>query len=249
MQQQATELNIGFVSRMSRGLPWVRLKAAASLDGQTALADGSSQWITGEAAREDGHRWRARACAILTGIGTVREDDPRMTVRAVQTPRQPLRVVVDSRLEVDPHARILAGGGALVVHALPDRALAGDKERELRERGCELLHLPNGHGKVDLPRLFGVLADRGINEVHVEAGAALNGSLIGEGCVDEVLLYLAPSLLGRARGLWELAPPQTLAQRQILTFIEATPVGEDLRIRARFASPAPAHAPVAVAGT
>ena len=144
------ELNIGFFSRMRRGRPWLRMKIAASLDGRTALPDGRSQWITGDAARADGHHWRARACAILTGIGTVRDDDPRLTAREVVTPRQPMRVLVDSRLEVPLDAQLLKGG-ALVVCAFRNPA----KERELADRGCEVLALPNAAGKVDLPAPLG----------------------------------------------------------------------------------------------
>ena len=244
LQQEATELNIGFVSRMSRGLPWVRLKAAATLDGRTALPDGASQWITSEAARDDGHRWRARACAILTGIGTVRDDDPRMTVRAIDTPRQPVRVLVDSRLEVDLQAKILKGGGVLVVHAQarPDPG----KVRELVERGCELLSLANSDGKVDLPALMHELARRGFNEIHAEAGHKLNGSLMREGCVDELLLYLAPSLLGNAPGLFDLAPPATLDARTRLRFTDVERVGDDLRVRARVEREAASASPASV---
>ena len=230
LRQQAHDLNPGFVSRMARGLPWVRLKAAASLDGRTALPDGRSQWITGAPARADGHRWRARACAILTGIGTVRDDDPRMTVRDVETPRQPLRVLVDSRLEVDLDARLLKGG-ALVVCAVRNP----DKERELADRGCEVLVLPGAGAKVDLPALMRELAGRGINELHVEAGFKLNGSLVREGCVDELLLYLAPSLLGEAAGLFDLPAPPDLASARHLVFHAVDRIGDDLRLLARFA--------------
>ncbi len=225
---EARELNIGFVSRMERGRPWVRLKAAASLDGRTALHNGHSQWITGEAARADGHVWRSRACAILTGIGTVRDDDPQMTVRMADTTWQPLRVLVDSRLEVDLQARLLRGG-ALVASAHPNP----DKEAELRDRGCEVLHLPDAAGKVDLLALIAHLAERGINEVHVEAGARLNGSLIRAGCVDELLVYLAPSLLGDAAGMLEGLVLDALDDRVRLKFHAADRVGDDLRILAR----------------
>ena len=228
---EARELNIGFVSRMSRGLPWVRMKTAASLDGRTALHDGRSQWITGEAARADGHAWRARACAILTGIGTVRDDDPRMTVRAVETPRQPLRVLVDSRLEVDLDASLLKGG-ALVVCAVDNP----EKSAELRDRGCEVVTLANASGKVDLPALMRELAAREINELHVEAGAKLNGSLLREGCVDELLVYLAPALIGDARGMFDLPPPDGLEAAMRLRFHAVDRVGDDLRLLARFAA-------------
>lgn len=251
LQQEASELNIGFVSRMARGLPWVRLKTAASLDGSTALPDGASQWITSEAARADGHAWRARACALLTGIGTVRDDDPQLNVRLVDTPRQPLKVLVDSRLQVPGTARMLSGGQVLIVCAMPEAGAAGgerkgeagaagermrERMRELRERGCEVLSLANPAGKVDLPALMRELAQRGINELHVEAGSKLNGSLIRERCVDELLVYLAPSLLGDARRMFDLAPPATLEGRQRLRFVDSAMIGEDLRLRARFAA-------------
>ena len=233
LEQAARDLNPGFVSRMTRGVPWVRMKLAASLDGRTALPDGSSQWITGQAARDDGHAWRARACAVLTGIGTVRSDDPRLTVRAVETPRQPLRVLVDSRLEVSLEANIVRGGNLLVAcaRALPDKA------QELRDRGCEVIDLPGPGGKVDLPRLMRELAARGVNELHVEAGAALNGSLLREGCVDELLVYLAPMLLGNAIGMADLVPPASLAAARRLRLHAVDRLGDDLRLIARSVAP------------
>jgi diaminohydroxyphosphoribosylaminopyrimidine deaminase / 5-amino-6-(5-phosphoribosylamino)uracil reductase len=234
LQQESAELNVGFVARMSRGVPWVRLKIAASFDGRTALNNGQSQWITSEASRIDAHAWRARSCAILTGIGTVRDDNPMMTVRHVDTPRQPLKILVDSRLEVDLEAKLLKNGPALVVSAVGNPA----KERELTDRGCELLRLPNSRGKVDLPRLLRELAKRGINEVHVEAGSKLNGSLVREGCADELLAYVAPSVLGDAQGMFDLGPFEQLDQRVKLSFGEVTRVGDDLRILARFERPA-----------
>jgi diaminohydroxyphosphoribosylaminopyrimidine deaminase/5-amino-6-(5-phosphoribosylamino)uracil reductase len=229
-EEQAREINIGFFSRMQRGKPWVRMKAAASLDGKTALHNGRSQWITSEMARDDGHWWRARACAVLTGIGTVQQDDPQLNVRAVPTTRQPQRIVIDSRLQIDPGARILDSGGTLIVAAQAD---AG-KEAQLRDRGAEILMLPNAHGKVDLPALMLELGRRQINELHVEAGFKLNGSLIREGCVDELLLYLAPSLLGDAQGLFDLAPLDSLEGKHNLAFHEIKQIGPDLRILARF---------------
>ena len=230
LENEARELNIGFFSRMQRAKPWVRMKAAASLDGKTALHNGRSQWITGQVARDDGHWWRARACAILTGIGTVNQDDPQLSVRAVDTPRQPRRIVIDSRLEIDPAARVLQGGGTWIVTAQANP----DKEALLRARGAEIILLPNGQGKVDLPALMRELGRRQINEVHVEAGVKLNGSLIREGCVDELLLYLAPALLGDARGLFDLPALDTLDARRELSFHEVTRIGADLRILARF---------------
>jgi diaminohydroxyphosphoribosylaminopyrimidine deaminase/5-amino-6-(5-phosphoribosylamino)uracil reductase len=224
MEDEAGELNIGFVSRVTRGRPWVRLKVAATLDGRTALADGRSQWITGAEARRDGHRWRARACAILTGIGTVRADDPRLTVREVETPRQPLRVIIDSRLETPPNARILEAGNVLIFAASDGRA----------PRGAEVVTLPNKNQKVDLPRMLGELARRGVNELHVEAGLRLNGSLVREGCVDEYLVYLNPSFLGDgAQGMLDLPAFDSLEKRLRLKILSAERLGEDLRILAR----------------
>ena len=230
LEEDACEMNIGFMSRMRRGKPWVRMKAAASLDGKTALHNGRSQWITSGAARDDGHRWRARACAILTGIGTVSEDNPQLTVRSIETPRQPRRIVVDSRLQIDADARVLEGGGTWIVAARSDP----EKEARLRERGAEIILLPNAHGKVDLAALMLELGRRQINELHVEAGFKLNGSLIREGCVDELLLYLAPSLLGDAQGLFNLPALDELDRRRLLSFHEIKQLGSDLRILARF---------------
>jgi diaminohydroxyphosphoribosylaminopyrimidine deaminase/5-amino-6-(5-phosphoribosylamino)uracil reductase len=230
LAEQARELNIGFVSRMTRGRPWVRLKAAASLDGRTALDSGKSQWITGADARRDGHRWRARACAILTGIGTVRDDDPLLTVRGVDTPRQPLRVVVDSRLEISPQARILTGGRTLVAAAVDDRL----QSSVIEATGAEVVCLPDEGGKVDLLALLRELGQRGINEVHVEAGFKLNGSLLAAGLVDELLLYLAPSLLGDAsRGLFRLPPLTSLDEKRRLQWRDVRQIGTDLRVIAR----------------
>jgi diaminohydroxyphosphoribosylaminopyrimidine deaminase/5-amino-6-(5-phosphoribosylamino)uracil reductase len=209
---------------MTRGRPWVRMKIAATLDGRTALADGRSQWITGPEARKDGHRWRARACAILTGIGTVKADDPRLTVREVATPRQPLRVVVDSRLEIRHDAKVLEGGGALIFTAL-------DADRPLN---AETHRLPNPHGKVELPEMLNELARRGVNELHVEAGFRLNGSLVREGCVDELLVYLNPSLLGdEAQGMVDLRGIASLDRRIKLRIASLDRIGDDIRILAR----------------
>ena len=222
MEEEARELNIGFVSRVTRGRPWVRLKVAATLDGRTALANGKSQWITGEEARRDAHCWRARACAILTGIGTVAADDPRLTVRAVDTSRQPLRVIVDSRVETPRTARILEGEKVLVFSARPGAL-----------KNAELVALPNPQGKVDLPAMLTELGRRGINELHVEAGFRLNGSLVREGCVDEFLVYLNPSLLGDgAQGMLDLAI-DSLDARPRLRLWSVERLGQDLRILAR----------------
>ncbi len=229
MEGEARELNIGFVSRMTRGRPWVRLKLAASLDGKTALNNGRSQWITGPEARRDGHAWRARACAILTGAGTVRDDDPRLTVRDVETDRQPLRVVVDSHFETPPTARILDGGNTLIAAAKED---AG-KIAALGAAGAEVVVLPNPQGKVDLPRLMRLLSERGVNELHVEAGHKLNGSLLREGLVDELLLYFAPTLLGSGREMFPLPELTDLAGRRDLKIVDLRRVGADIRILAR----------------
>ncbi|MBI4192228.1 MAG: bifunctional diaminohydroxyphosphoribosylaminopyrimidine deaminase/5-amino-6-(5-phosphoribosylamino)uracil reductase RibD [Betaproteobacteria bacterium] len=230
LENEAREINIGFVSRLTRGRPWVRMKIAASLDGKTALANGNSRWITGEASRRDGHHWRARACAVLTGIGTVRDDDPQLTVREVATPRQPLRVVVDSRLETPLTARILAGGGVLVACAVEDETKIG----RLRDKGAEVIVMPNAAGKVELPSLVQELGRREINELHVEAGYRLNGSLISAGCVDELLLYLAPCLLGdRARGMADLPELADLGARYALKINDMRAVGDDIRVIAR----------------
>lgn len=230
LESEARELNIGFVSRMTRGRPWLRLKAAASLDGKTALNNGQSQWITGPEARQDGHRWRARACAILTGIGTVRDDDPQLNVRDVDTPRQPLKVLVDSRLEVSPKARLFDGAPVLVACAVEDAARVAD----LQARGAEVLVLPNAQGKVDLAALLQALGQRGINEVHAEAGFKLNGSLLAEGLVDELLLYLAPCLIGdSAQGMFNLPELAGLADKRTLQWRDVRQVGQDLRLIAR----------------
>ena len=223
LEAEARELNIGFFSRVERGRPWVRVKIAATLDGRSALADGRSQWITGPEARADGHRWRARACAILTGIGTVKADDPRLTVRDVETPRQPLRVVVDSRLEISEGAKVLEGG-ALIFGAV----------KPVRKANAEIVELANAAGKVDLPGMLKELARRGVNELHVEAGFKLNGSLAREGCVDEFLLYLNPSFLGdEAQGMVDLTGMTSLDRRMKMKIRSLDRVGEDIRIVAR----------------
>ena len=230
MEADATELNIGFVSRMTRGRPWLRLKVAASLDGKTALNNGVSQWITGPAARRDAHAWRARSCAVLTGIGTVRDDNPRLTVREVPTTRQPLRVVIDSRLETPQDAAILEGGNVLIAAAQDDAGRAA----ALRARGAEIVILPNDGGKVELADLLRELGRRGINEILAEAGTRLNGSLLREGCVDELLIYQAPLLMGdSARGMFGLAELTDLGGATRLSIIERRSLGADLRIRAR----------------
>lgn len=227
METAARELNIGFFSRMTRGLPWVRSKIAASLDGRTALANGTSQWITGEAARHDVQHWRARSCAVLTGIGTVLADDPQLNVREISAERQLLRAVLDSELRMSPDARILQGGNALIYTASID----ANKQSALQARGAEVVLLPGSDAQVDLPAVLIDLAQRGINEVLVEAGRTLNGALLKAGLVDELVLYLAPQLLGDvARGIANLGELTQLDQRVELAWQDVRNVGNDLRI-------------------
>jgi diaminohydroxyphosphoribosylaminopyrimidine deaminase / 5-amino-6-(5-phosphoribosylamino)uracil reductase len=230
--QAARELNLGFFSRMVRGTPWLRMKVAASLDGKTALENGASQWITSEAARADGHAWRARAGAVLTGIGTLLEDDPRLDVRLAPAPRQPDAVVVDSRLETPPGANIFQPGRRLFIYGA-----ARDPRREaaLAARGASIVFLPGAGGKVDLAAMLRDLAQRGVNELHVEAGHKLNGSLIREGLVDELLVYLAPKMIGQGRDMANFGPLTELAQALPLEFVSSQAVGPDLRIVARVA--------------
>lgn len=230
LEVEARELNLGFVSRMTRGRPWLRMKVAASLDGKTALKNGVSQWITGPQARQDGHRWRARACAILSGIGTVREDDPRLNVRGVQTSRQPLKVIVDSRLDLSLTAKLLDAGDVIVATACDDQ----ERANALRGLGVEMLHLPGANGRVDLHALMQELGRRGVNELHVEGGGRLNGALIDAGLVDEVLFYLAPCLIGdAARGMFNLPALASLADKTTLLIRDVRMIGSDLRILAR----------------
>ncbi len=229
------ELNIGFFSRMVRGVPWVRMKMAASLDGTSALPNGQSQWITGDAARADGHAWRARACAVLTGIGTVLSDDPRLDARLPGIPRQPHLVLVDSALDTPVSARLFepAHGGlprqVFIYHAVRDSA----RQAALAERGAILIHTPGAGNKVDLSALLRELARREVNELHLEAGHKLNGSFLREGLVDELLVYLAPTLLGQGAGLSNFGPLQHIQDGQALHFSSVERVGEDLRIVAR----------------
>lgn len=233
---ESRELNIGFFSRMIRKTPWVRLKIAASLDGKTALNNGSSQWITAESARRDGHAWRARACAVLTGIGTVLSDNPRLDVRLIETPRQPHLAIVDSRLETPLDAHLFIAGRALYIYcAVQDDA----KKTALEARGATVVYLPqsdpngNASGHVDLVAMLRDLAAREVNEVHVEAGQALNGALCAAGLLDELVVYLGPTLIGQGRGMADFGPLTELAQAVPLTFISSEMLGPDLRIVAR----------------
>jgi diaminohydroxyphosphoribosylaminopyrimidine deaminase/5-amino-6-(5-phosphoribosylamino)uracil reductase len=231
METAARELNIGFWTRMTSGLPWVRCKIAASLDGRTALANGVSQWITGAAARHDVQHWRARSCAVLTGIGTVLADDPRLDVRELETPRQPLRVIFDSRLQFPPAARMLQGDRNIQVYtALQD----AQKIAALESAGARVTVLPDNNGQVDLQAALRHLAASGCNEVLVEAGSILNGALLRAGLINEMLLYVSPQLLGEgARGLVQLGELTALDQRVELQWQDVRNVGRDIRIIAR----------------
>ncbi|MFN3543984.1 MAG: bifunctional diaminohydroxyphosphoribosylaminopyrimidine deaminase/5-amino-6-(5-phosphoribosylamino)uracil reductase RibD [Thiobacillus sp.] len=224
MEAEARALNPGFVSRMTRGRPWVRLKTASTLDGKTALANGQSQWITGEAARADVQRLRARACAILTGSGTVLTDNPRMNVREFDIGRQPLRVVVDSSLRMPANAAVLP---ALVAchHAEPAARAA------LEAAGAEVAELPGADGRVDLAALLALLAQRGVNELHVEAGAALNGALLTAGLIDEWVAYVAPMAVGDvARGLFAMPERTALKDAARFKLTDVRQIGGDVRL-------------------
>jgi diaminohydroxyphosphoribosylaminopyrimidine deaminase/5-amino-6-(5-phosphoribosylamino)uracil reductase len=233
MAREAAELNVGFVKRMERGSPFVRLKLGMSLDGRTALASGASRWITGEAARADVQHWRARSSAILTGIGTVLADNPRLSVRAAGAePRQPLRVVLDALLRTPPQARLFESPGVVLLFTSShDRA----RRAVLEARGARVEHLADGgDGRLDLARMLARLAELEVNEVHVEAGATLAGSLVRSGLVDELLLYVAPILLGpQARALVELPPVAELAASPRYRIIESRQIETDLRLRLR----------------
>lgn len=230
MEATARELNIGFFARMTRGAPWVRSKIAMSLDGRTALNNGESKWITGEAARQDVQRWRARSCAVLTGIGTVLADDPQLNVRGIETSRQPLRAVVDSRLQMPPSARLLQQSGAVIYTATQD----AQKIAALEQAGARVVVQPDANGQVDAAAVLRDLVAQGCNEVLVEAGSKLNGALLKAGLVDELVLYFAPQLLGdMARGMARLDELTSLEQRTELEWQEVRHVGRDLRIVAR----------------
>lgn len=235
LESEAQSLNRGFISRMTRGLPWVRMKIAASLDGKTALPDGRSQWITGPLARADGHHWRAQACVIVTGVGTVKEDDPSLNVREVETQRQPMRIIIDSKLETPQTAKILQNpepSNVLIVCANLDTPEMQAKAQNFEARGIQVIAMANAFGKVDLPSLFSYLAkERETNEIHVESGFKLNGSMLREDCVDELLLYYAPFLMGEGIGMANVGPLNELSQRQNWQIIDQALFGPDLRLR------------------
>ena len=229
--EESRELNIGFFSRMIRKKPWVRLKAAISLDGFTAMPSGESQWITSEAARSDGHLWRARSCAVLTGVGTVLADNPKLNVRNIDTPRQPMAVVCDSQLRTPPEAALFdCDRRVLIYTASSDNSLV----RRLKSRGAEVRRVDSTmRGRMDLRMLLEDLAQEGVNELHVEAGAILNGSLLASGLVDELLMYVAPTLLGGGVGVARMPPLGRLSEAPRFDYVSALPVGGDVRLIAR----------------
>ena len=224
-EKEARELNLGFFSRMERGRPWVRAKVASSADGVTSLMNGESKWITSQAAREDGHYWRARACAIMTGIRTVRSDDPQMNVRAVTTMRQPKRIVLDSRLRIGTKSKIL--GSDTIVFSCEG---SERKIEELKEMGCEVVMVPETDSRVDLNAVMKILNEREINELHVEAGPTLNAALMRTGLIDEIVMYLAPCVLGRGRGAFDIPALHSLQDKFAFCFNDVKMIGDDVRL-------------------
>lgn len=233
LHAEAYALNIGFVSRMVKKKPWVRIKVAASLDGKTALNNGASQWITGEAARRDGHQWRARSCAILTGIGTVQADDPQLTVRHAETTRQPKKIVVDRHLAISSRAKLLQGSGETWIFTANEGNT--EKKAALHRMGANVIVLPDTEGAVDLKAMMAMLADSGVNEILVEAGSGLNGALVAAGLADELVIYLAPHLLGNAaQGICKLPELTQLDRKKTLAIQDLRMIGSDIRVVARF---------------
>lgn len=230
MEAQAQALNPGFISRMARNMPFVRSKIAASLDGKTALNNGESKWITGEAARLDVQHWRARSCAILTGAGTVLADNPNMSIRGMDIGRQPLKVIVDSQLQTPVNANILQGGNVLIAFATDSQ----NKASRLLETGVELLCLPNEEGKVCLKTLLGHLASQQINEVQCEGGEGLNGALMAQSLIDELLIYYAPKLMGSAaKDMFSMREFISMNQAITLDILDVRQIGTDIRVRAK----------------
>lgn len=229
-QEAALAQNPGFISRMTRGTPWLWLKLAGSLDGRSALHNGVSQWITGPEARLDGHAWRARACAVLTGIGTVLADDPQLTPRHAPVRRPPRKIVLDSGLRIPAKAKLLDGTPTWIFCTEDAPA----REGELQARNAEVIRLPaDDLGLIPLPEVMRWLGRHDINEVHAEAGPRLNGALLQAGVVDELLVYQAPLLLGDAQGLARLPALDTLPSQANFSFVEARILGQDVRLRAR----------------
>ena len=241
LEAEAEALNPGFISRMMRGLPWVRMKIASTLDGKTALPHGQSQWITGPIARADGHHWRAQACAILTGVGTVKEDNPTLNVRDVKTERQPWKIIIDSKLETPLDANVLKNveqSGVILVCASLDSAVSQEKVKALENVGVQVIAMANAYGKVDLPKLFAYLAqERHMNEIHIEAGFKLNGSLLREDCINELLIYYAPFFMGEGIGMVNISPLTALAERKDWQLIDQEMLGPDLRVRLQKTKP------------
>ncbi len=233
LQSEAHALNVGFITRMVHGKPWVRLKTAASLDGKTALNNGESQWITSQPARQDGHRWRARSCAIMTGIGTVKSDNPELTVRYVRTSRQPKKIVVDSKLAIALDAQLLQGEDVLIF-----TAHTGDRKKKtaLGRLGARVIVLPDTEGRVDLRKMMAILATEfAMNEILVEAGCGLNGALVSAGLVDEMIIYLAPYLIGDdAQGMMKWPKLMSLEHKKPLRIEDFRMIGQDIRVIAKF---------------
>lgn len=221
--------NPGFVARMTRGTPWLWLKLAGSLDGRSALHNGLSQWITGPAARLHGHRWRARSCAVMTGVGTVLADDPQLTPRGEAVSRLPRKIVLDTRLRTPVRARLFDEGEVWIVTASQDTAAAA----RLEARGGRVLHVADADGGIDVQALMRLLAAENLNEIHVEAGATLNGTLMRLGCVDELITYLAPTLLGDAAPMVRLPALAQMPDNRAFAFTGVESVGDDVMLRAR----------------
>ena len=222
LRAEAEIMNRGFVSRMTRGRPWTRVKAAATLDGKTALSSGLSRWITGEAARRDAHHLRACSCAVLTGIGTAEQDDPELSVRHVETERQPMKVLVDSRLRASPDLKMFASGRTLLASAHKDNgAYPGN---------VEVLSIPDTQGKVDLHGLVLKLAEMECNEIMVEAGAKLSGAMIEAGLADEIVLYCSPKIFGSGRELFSLSPVTSPDSAVCFRFVSVEMIGEDVKL-------------------
>jgi diaminohydroxyphosphoribosylaminopyrimidine deaminase/5-amino-6-(5-phosphoribosylamino)uracil reductase len=241
LQEQAEQLNPGFSKRMRQQLPFVRCKVAMSLDGRTAMASGESQWITGPDARKDVQHWRARSSAIMTGIGTVLADDPSLNVRLSGEPLspgtdftdadQPLRVVLDSRLRMPSKAKMLPLPGQTLVYTTVNTASHGQRIRELEDAGAKVITVSTRNDTVDLQTVLEDLGQRQINEVFIEAGPAVNGSAMSAGCVDELIFYIAPSLMGdQARGAFHLPTVQTMAEKVNLDIVDTRQIGVDWRI-------------------
>lgn len=229
--QKSEELNVGFFKRMKSGKPWVRVKVAAGLDGKTALENGRSQWITSEESRVDAHKLRAQSCVVLTGVGTVVEDDPRLTVRHIETNRQPGKVIVDSRLRSPLDANLFKTPGVTLATAVSKQ----DQLDPFIQKGVNVLMLPDSEGRVDLDALLVELADQQINEVLVEAGINLHSALLHQNLIDEMIIYYAPKFLGaQGRGMFFLDELDSMDQVLERNVVDITPIGKDFRVTVRF---------------